>query len=202
MAKGGARVSGTRELSWTANMDITSALKKAEDLRKKMVELHAQGAKLVYTPKFDGAAKNAQLLLMDSFKETAKEVKNYNADIAALKKAELEGRVSAQQYKTEIQALNLARKQEMEAARQNKQVVDAAAGSYLEATRRANELLRAIKAAPGGFASQTEAVRSQITEYRKLNEQLKAFDANLLGNHQRNVGNYASGFNGLSNSIN
>jgi len=200
MAKGGG-VSGNRELNWTANMNIVQALKKAEELRKKMVDLHAQGAKLVYTPKFDNAARNAQLLLMDSFKETAKEVKNYNADIAALKKAELEGRVSAQQHKTEIQALNLARKQEMEAARQNKQVVDAAAGSYLEATRRANELLKIIKSSPDGFLSQNEAIRAQIKEYRTLNEQLKAFDSEL-GNHQRKVGHYASGYNGLSNSIN
>jgi len=49
--------------------------------------------------------------------------------------------------------------------------------------------------------STSQAFLKQAASVNKLGDELKAIDGKL-GNHTRSVGNYASGWNGLSNSIN
>lgn len=100
-------------------------------------------------------------------------------------------RVAQERAKTATMQARQASAELTLANRQNKGAVDAAAGSYREAQQRLTALGRSIREAKGGFDSTNPAIKAQISEYRKLNEQLKSFDAKM-GNHYRNVGNYGS----------
>ncbi len=106
-----------------------------------------------------------------------------------------QARLDAANYRTEIARLNrdLAALRLQQA--QNRQSGQAAAGSYREAQQRLTALGQAIRNAAGGFDSSSPAVKRQVEQYRKLNDQLKKFDAQM-GNHQRNVGNYGSALEG------
>lgn len=108
-------------------------------------------------------------------------------------KAALEQQAIAQEKaKTATQQARQASAELTLANRQNKGSVDAAAGSYREAQQRLTALGKSIREAKGGFDSTNPAIRAQISEYNNLNAKLKAFDAQM-GNHQRQVGNYALG---------
>lgn len=74
--------------------------------------------------------------------------------------------------------------------------ITVAAGSYREAQQRLATLGAAIRNAENGFESQNADIRAQITEYNRLNDALKRFDAQM-GNHQRNVGNYGGSLQGV-----
>lgn len=106
-----------------------------------------------------------------------------------------QAKLDAQNYRNEILRLNRDLAQLRLTQAQNRQSTAAAAGSYREAQQRLTALGNSIKNAVGGFNSLDPAVRRNIAEYRKLNEQIKAFDRQM-GNHQRNVGNYASALSG------
>src|SRR5690625_4336866 len=91
-------------------------------------------------------------------------------------------KTEAQKYRTESAKLTLER-------RKSRKEQDVLNGSYREAQRRLTELGRSIRDAEGGFTNMTPEVRSQIEEYRKLNEQLKEFDSQMGLNYRR-VGDY------------
>ncbi|MCX3264819.1 tape measure protein [Pedobacter agri] len=74
--------------------------------------------------------------------------------------------------------------------------ITVAAGSYREAQQRLTTLGNSIRNAENGFESQNADIRAQITEYNRLNDALKRFDAQM-GNHQRNVGNYGGSLQGV-----
>jgi hypothetical protein len=109
--------------------------------------------------------------------------------------------LSDKEYTRQLKEKSQAEKEGKATLKASHAEYQAAAGSYEEANKKAQGLLKTIKAAPGGFESQTAAMKSQIAEYIKLNDGLKAFDAGL-GNFHRQVGDYKQGFSGLSNSIN
>ena len=149
------------------------------------------------------------------------EVAKYRAEIAALKKeaqalttsikekakalgdarvATEQARAATQNQRTATEAErteNVRLRNELQALRiaraANAQQQTAANGSYREAQQRLTALGNAIRNAEGGFARNGRAVRDQVKEYNKLNAKLKEFDR-AMGNHQRNVGNYRSGF--------
>lgn len=111
-----------------------------------------------------------------------------------------QSRLRTSQYAEEIAKLTLKTKQEAEARREANKNYVPAIGSYDEANKRLKELGKSIKAAEGGFLSQNETIKAQIKEYNALNDKIKAFDARM-GNHQRNVGNYAKGYSNLNMSV-
>ncbi|AMR34130.1 hypothetical protein A0256_23110 [Mucilaginibacter sp. PAMC 26640] len=96
---------------------------------------------------------------------------------------------------TALREYNLQQKQLAAAAREARTAQRAASGSYDEASARLKELGRSIRSAQGGFDSTNPVIREQITEYNKLNQSLKDFDARM-GNHQRNVGDYKGALGG------
>ncbi|SFC07453.1 phage tail tape measure protein, TP901 family, core region [Parapedobacter composti] len=112
--------------------------------------------------------------------------------LEAEKLALAQARTEAQRYKNEIARVNTELANLRLANAQARQSTTAAAGSYREAQQRLTALGRAIREQAGGFNANNAAVKAQIAEYRKLNGQLKEFDA-LMGNRQRNVGNYPLG---------
>lgn len=111
-----------------------------------------------------------------------------------------QSKLSAQQNREEITRLNLEKRKEKDAIDKAKGSLVAAKGSYDEAQKKLTALGRAIKSAEGGFRSIDPAIQKQIAEYRKLNDELKKFDAQL-GNHQRNVGNYEGALEKVSSTL-
>lgn len=94
------------------------------------------------------------------------------------------------------------------ALKATKKVVDDAAGSYNALNKEALDILRQLKAMPDAFDKTTGKINQNNkaavelqAKYIGVNDTLKNIDASL-GNFQRNVGNYKSGFSGLSNSVN
>lgn len=113
---------------------------------------------------------------------------DYKTVLQQEKVAHAQARTEATQYRTEIAKLALEKKR-------GAQATQALSGSYREAQQRLTALGAAIRNAQGGFNNTTPAIRAQITEYRKLNEQLKSFDKQM-GLNYRNVGNYGSALAG------
>lgn len=113
---------------------------------------------------------------------------DYKTVLQQEKVAQAQARTEATQYRTEIAKLALEKKR-------GAQATQALSGSYREAQQRLTALGASIRSAQGGFTNTTPAIRAQITEYRKLNEQLKSFDKQM-GLNYRNVGNYGSALAG------
>ncbi len=131
--------------------------------------------------------------------KTQYEAVNGASDDAKAKKAAL-----AAEARRLKEAIDL----ENNALKVTKTVVDEAAGSYNAMSQEARQILTQLKAMPTAFDAVTGKINQQNAEavrlgarYVELNGNLKNIDAGL-GNFQRNVGNYKSGFSGLGNSIN
>lgn len=133
-------------------------------------------------------------------KGLAKEIEFVRLAIEKTKLATAENR--AEQSKAQAQSARLRQEQQALAAatRNNRTQQTAASGSYREAQQRLTALGKSIREAAGGFASTSPRIRAQITEYRQLNLQLRAFDASMA-NHQRNVGNYPGALNAAGDSL-
>lgn len=174
---------------------LTRALQKAkDDLNRFNTEVRN-----IRPDSFNGLISAANSL-KQPLRELAALSRTLNQNIqgtgvANFNSALQQSRLDAQNYRTEIARLNRDLAALRLANAQNQQGQNAAAGSYREAQQRLTALGQAIRNAAGGFTSTSPAIQAQIAQYRQLNEQLKKFDAQM-GNHQRNVGNYASGFLG------
>lgn len=106
-----------------------------------------------------------------------------------------QGKVAQQNYRTESARLQAEITKLRLAQAQNRQQTQAVSGSYKEAQQRLTALGNAIRNYEGGFTRMTPQLRSQITEYRNLNQQLTAFDKQM-GLNFRNVGNYGNALQG------
>lgn len=174
---------------------LTRALQKAkDDLNRFNTEVRN-----IRPDSFNGLISAANSL-KQPLRELAALSRTLNQNIqgtgvANFNSALQQSRLDAQNYRTEIARLNRDLAALRLANAQNQQGQNAAAGSYREAQQRLTALGQAIRNAAGGFTSTSPAIQAQIAQYRALNEQLKKFDAQM-GNHQRNVGNYANGFLG------
>ncbi|QIL41027.1 tape measure protein [Pedobacter sp. HDW13] len=102
-------------------------------------------------------------------------------------------RLATEANRTALSALRLQNAQNTNTNR-------AASGSYDEMRMRMNALGRQIRATADGFSSTNTTIRAQIAEYNRLNDALKRFDASM-GNHQRNVGNYAGAMGGVLTTL-
>lgn len=149
--------------------------------------------------------------LSDNRKEISslkKEVESLRRQVDAIKTAESELNKELTQSRIKNSELSAALKEKRlqimatnEATKLAKKYVEAASGSYDEANAKLRQMAKEIKAEKDAMNGLTPELLAKIQEYNKLNQSLKDFDV-LMGNHQRNVGNYKSGWNGLSNSIN
>ncbi|TDO21882.1 tape measure domain-containing protein [Pedobacter duraquae] len=86
------------------------------------------------------------------------------------------------------------------ATAQNRTTIKAASDSYDEARIRMAALGREIRAAGGVMNATNPAIESMIREYNELNDKLKQVDA-TMGNHQRNVGDYAGALGGAARTL-
>lgn len=126
---------------------------------------------------------------------TATTVKELKATIDELRGALLQLSKADEQYDEKVQQLQAhqAKLNEVmaltsKATMQEKQAISAVAGSYDELVAKAAQLRKEWRAMEIGTPEWTK----QAEEINKITTQLKDADA-AIGNHQRNVGNYAGG---------
>lgn len=155
--------------------NANQALTKTRDLLKEITALSGRATSILGGAL--GRASNASAI---------------NDERLALQRA----RVEAQNYRTESARLRAEIDNLRLSNTRNRQSITAAAGSYREAQQRLTALGQAIRNAEGGFRSTSPQIQAQIREYRRLNDELKRFDARL-GNHQRDVGRYGKALEGL-----
>src|SRR5699024_6066450 len=123
-----------------------------------------------------------------------------------LSKEYKKGAISEEEYKSkrdatvsQLRMLTEQNKQYSAILRNHTQVAIATAGSY-------NEMKASMLQLEKEYYNLSQAAREGakgmdiLNNIGKLNQQLKDIDAQM-GNYQRNVGNYASGWNGLNVSI-
>lgn len=126
-----------------------------------------------------------------------------NADVKSLEKAYKDGAISLSEY---INQSALLKQRHAELMAQNQQysaliknhstAIVSASGSYYEMNAAMLELQKRYKAL--SEADRESSVgKNLISQANSLNNKLKEIDAQF-GNYQRNVGNYASSWNGLN----
>lgn len=126
-----------------------------------------------------------------------------NADVKSLEKSYEDGKISLSEY-TKQSAILMQRHAELMAQnklhsaqiRAHSTYIISASGSYNEMNAAMLELQKRYKAL--SEADRESSVgKSLISQANSLNNKLKEIDAQF-GNYQRNVGNYASSWNGLN----
>lgn len=130
----------------------------------------------------------------------------YKAQLKELDKDYANGNISLETYiqktakvKGEIQRLSADTKTYQNILRNHSAAVVAAEGSYDQMNQAMLELQKRYKALSA--AERENGIGDGILKQAaNLNNKLKAIDANF-GNYQRNVGNYASAFNGLGYKV-
>lgn len=131
------------------------------------------------------------------------EINKINSGIKALSKEYNAGKISLTEY---IQQASLLKQRHIELMAQNQQntalirnhstAIISASGSYYEMNAAMLELQKRYKALTDEQRNSPMG-ESLITQANALNNKLKEIDAKF-GNYQRNVGNYASAWNGLN----
>lgn len=130
-------------------------------------------------------------------------MKKIDADIKALGKSYKDGEITLSEY---IRQSSLLKQRHTELMAQNQQysaliknhstAIISASGSYYEMNAAMLELQKRYKALSEADR-ESNIGKNLITQANALNDKLKEIDAKF-GNYQRNVGNYASLWNGLN----
>ena len=194
-------------------LDILSKFNvNQRDAGSRLSEYSAESQKLVTRFKQQEEAMQALIQVQDLSKASLVELKNaskqlqQNYSILGGSTEDLNAKKAA--LAEESRRVYAAIKQQEAALKSTKKVVDEAAGSYNALNKEALSILQQLKAIPNAFDATTGKINQNNKaavdlqdRYIKLNNTLKSIDAGL-GNFQRNVGNYKSGFSGLSNSVN
>lgn len=193
-----------------ASEDLKNVLQDAEtasvsfqEASKKISMTAADFDSIRQTVKaFDAQAAKLNSTLSDNKEKISK----LRASLRELSKEHKEGAISEKDYKSkrdatvsQLRTLTEQNKQYSAILRNHTQVAIATTGSY-------NEMKASMLQLEKEYYSLTQAAREGakgmdiLNSIGKLNQQLKDIDAQM-GNYQRNVGNYASGWNGLNVSI-
>lgn len=194
---------GASEDLKNVSQDAETASVSFQEASKKISMTAADFDSIRQTVKaFDAQAAELNSKLSDN-KEKISELR---ASLRELSKEYKEGTKSEKDYKSErddtvsqIRTLTEKNKQYSAILRNHTQVAIATTGSY-------NEMKASMLQLEKEYYNLSQAAREGakgmdiLNNIGKLNQQLKDIDAQM-GNYQRNVGNYASGWNGLNVSI-
>lgn len=194
---------GASEDLKNVSQDAETASVSFQEASKKISMTAADFDSIRQTVKaFDAQAAEFNSKLSDNKEKISK----LRASLRELSKAYKEGTKSEKDYKSErddtvsqIRKLTEDNKQYSAILRNHTQVAIATAGSY-------NEMKASMLQLEKEYYDLSQAAREGakgmniLNSIGKLNQQLKDIDAQM-GNYQRNVGNYASGWNGLNVSI-
>jgi len=203
-------VQGENGLHYKAEFDIEEFKRNGEEMLRMFKKIQAEGEKSFNfktntgntgvdtkpLTAFQAANLDLRKVLLEASVATEK-LRQENLALAASLKA---GRITQQQATATERENRIERQNLTRATKEARTQQSAANGSYNEAQQRLKQLGAQIKGVNGGFASQSPLMQARIREYSRLNSQLTEFDRRM-GNHQRNIGNYKSGLNGIGNSL-
>lgn len=194
---------GASEDLKNVSQDAETASVSLQEASKKISMTAADFDSIRQTVKaFDTQASELNSRLSDN-KET---ISVLRTSLRELSKEYKKGAISEEEYKSkrdatvsQLRMLTEQNKQYSAILRNHTQVAIATAGSY-------NEMKASMLQLEKEYYNLSQAAREGakgmdiLNNIGKLNQQLKDIDAQM-GNYQRNVGNYASGWNGLNVSI-
>lgn len=194
---------GASEDLKNVSQDAENASVSFQEASKKISMTAADFDSIRQTVKaFDTQASELNSRLSDN-KET---ISALRTSLRELSKEYKKGAISEEEYKSkrdatvsQLRMLTGQNKQYSAILRNHTQVAIATAGSY-------NEMKASMLQLEKEYYNLSQAAREGakgmdiLNNIGKLNQQLKDIDAQM-GNYQRNVGNYASGWNGLNVSI-
>lgn len=194
---------GASEDLKNVSQDAENASVSFQEASKKISMTAADFDSIRQTVKaFDTQASELNSRLSDN-KET---ISTLRTSLRELSKEYKKGAISEEEYKSkrdatvsQLRMLTEQNKQYSAILRNHTQVAIATAGSY-------NEMKASMLQLEKEYYNLSQAAREGakgmdiLNNIGKLNQQLKDIDAQM-GNYQRNVGNYASGWNGLNVSI-
>ena len=194
---------GASEDLKNVSQDAENASVSFQEASKKISMTAANFDSIRQTVKaFDSQAAELNSRLSDN-KETISALRTSLRDLSKEYKT---GSISEEEYKSkrdatvsQLRTLTEQNKQYSAILRNHTQVAIATTGSY-------NEMKASMLQLEKEYYNLSQAAREGakgmniLNSIGKLNQQLKDIDAQM-GNYQRNVGNYASGWNGLNVSI-
>lgn len=194
---------GASEDLKNVSQDAKTASVSFQEASKKISMTAADFDSIRQTVKaFDAQASELNSRLSDN-KET---ISALRTSLRELSKEYKTGSISEEEYKSkrdatvsQLRTLTEQNKQYSAILRNHTQVAIATTGSY-------NEMKASMLQLEKEYYNLSQAAREGakgmdiLNNIGKLNQQLKDIDAQM-GNYQRNVGNYASGWNGLDVSI-
>lgn len=194
---------GASEDLKNVSQDAENASVSFQEASKKISMTAADFDSIRQTVKaFDTQASELNSRLSDN-KET---ISALRTSLRELSKEYKKGAISEEEYKSkrdatvsQLRMLTEQNKQYSAILRNHTQVAIATTGSY-------NEMKASMLQLEKEYYNLSQAAREGakgmdiLNNIGKLNQQLKDIDAQM-GNYQRNVGNYASGWNGLNVSI-
>lgn len=194
---------GASEDLKNVSQDAETASVSFQEASKKIPMTAADFDSIRQTVKaFDTQASELNSRLSDN-KET---ISALRTSLRELSKEYKKGAISEEEYKSkrdatvsQLRTLTEQNKQYLAILRNHTQVAIATTGSY-------NEMKASMLQLEKEYYNLSQAAREGakgmdiLNNIGKLNQQLKDIDAQM-GNYQRNVGNYASGWNGLNVSI-
>lgn len=194
---------GASEDLKNVSQDAETASVSFQEASKKISMTAANFDSIRQTVKaFDSQAAELDSRLSDN-KETISALRTSLRDLSKEYKT---GSISEEEYKSkrdatvsQLRTLTEQNKQYSAILRNHTQVAIATTGSY-------NEMKASMLQLEKEYYNLSQAAREEakgmniLNSIGKLNQQLKDIDAQM-GNYQRNVGNYASGWNGLNVSI-
>ena len=210
---------------------FTQTAKSVEKVNSKMAEMGknaSQGASGMQGAAKTAEEVSVQLKKVElNFDEISKTVRDYNDDIMKLNQAQIQiriemntlkdiqrnldkeydkGKISIQQYtqesaklKNSQEKLNAQYKQNAALIRNHATAVVSTKGSYYELNATMLELQKRFYALDEA-GRDSDLGKNLIKQANDINNKLKQIDAQF-GNYRRNVGNYASSWNGLGMSI-
>lgn len=191
---------GASEDLKNVSQDAENASVSFQEASKKISMTAADFDSIRQTVKaFDTQASELNSRLSDN-KET---ISVLRTSLRELSKEYKKGAISEEEYKSkrdatvsQLRTLTEQNKQYLAILRNHTQVAIATTGSY-------NEMKASMLQLEKEYYNLSQAAREGakgmdiLNNIGKLNQQLKDIDAQM-GNYQRNVGNYASGWNGLN----
>lgn len=194
---------GASEDLKNVSQDAETASVSFQEASKKISMTAADFDSIRQTVKaFDTQASELNSRLSDN-KEI---ISALRTSLKELSKEYKKGAISEEEYKSkrdatvsQLRTLTEQNKQYLAILRNHTQVAIATTGSY-------NEMKASMLQLEKEYYNLSQAAREGakgmdiLNNIGKLNQQLKDIDAQM-GNYQRNVGNYASGWNGLNVSI-
>lgn len=166
--------------------------KVADTVAKANAQFKNMGS--ITTPSMSGDNSAQMAELNQKIKELSETTKKYETQIKALSEAK---KTYSRTVSQESVDTTIANKNAREAFQATSKLIS----EYDKLDLAHKKAMKSAQAIGAQYGSTSKEFLQASVNFKKLDDEIKAIDA-TLGKNNRNVGNYKSGFNGLSNSIN